>query len=141
RPPLHPVGAGVDLVRRAPQRPEQHPPRAALLDRVPAISGAMIARVEREMAAGGTRRMLLGPLRGTPYKIYARTDGMQGRPLPPFLLWTVPARGIRFLLIAGISALGGRAIRRRTTRPGPVVAVYAAAWTAFYAWYFRRFRG
>ena len=114
---------------------------AALLDRMPAISAKMIFRVEREMAEGGTARMLTGPLRGTPYKIYARTAGLQRQPFVPFLLWTVPARAARFMLVAGVAAALGLAIRRRTANPWWVIVPWVAAWTTFYAWYFRRVRG
>ena len=83
--------------------------------------------------------MLLGPLQGTPYKIYARTAGLQRHSLGATLLWTIPARGARFLLIAGIAAAYGSLVRRRTRRPAWLLAPYLLAWGAFYAWYFRRY--
>jgi membrane protein YqaA with SNARE-associated domain len=131
--------AGGAVVHRAAGRvaPERS---AAMLDRIPAISGQMIARVEGEMAAVGPSSMMTGPLKGTPYKLYARAAGVQGRPMLPFLLWTIPARTVRFLLIAAVSAAFGAAVRRRTDRPGWIVGPYAAAWLLFYGWYFRRFR-
>src|SRR4051795_13058564 len=42
---------------------------ARLLDTVPAISPAMIERVEAAMRLEGPRSMLWGPLQGTPYKV------------------------------------------------------------------------
>jgi len=53
----------------------------------------MVERVEEEMREHGPSSMLLGPLRGTPYKIYAWTAGLQEQPLGTVLLWTIPARG------------------------------------------------
>ena len=44
---------------------------AWMLARIPAVSPAMIERVERDMAERGFTAVLLGPLRGTPYKLYA----------------------------------------------------------------------
>ncbi|MGI9252919.1 MAG: hypothetical protein ACR2J8_04175 [Thermomicrobiales bacterium] len=132
--------AGGTAIYRAGGRidPERS---AALLDRVPAISPAMIAKVERQMAEHGSASMAVGPLQGTPYKIYARTAGMQRQSFPVFLLWTIPARGVRFLLIAAASALFGGFVRRRTRRSGWVVWPYAVAWMVFYWWYFRRVPG
>jgi membrane protein YqaA with SNARE-associated domain len=123
-------GAGARLDRERSAR---------LLDAVPAISPAMIARVEAEMTQGGPASMLLGPLQGTPYKIYARTAGLQEQPLGTTLLWTVPARSARFVLVAVAAAGYGALVRRRTSRAGWLVGPYLLAWGVFYAWYFRRY--
>jgi membrane protein YqaA with SNARE-associated domain len=111
---------------------------ARLLDAVPAVSPAMIERVEEEMRAHGPASMLLGPVRGTPYKIYARTAGVQRMSLPGVLLWTVPARALRFVPVALAVALAGWLARRWVgPRPGWFVGLYLTAWAAFYAAYFR----
>jgi membrane protein YqaA with SNARE-associated domain len=112
---------------------------AKLLDAIPAISPAMIARVEDEMRQRGPSSMLLGPLRGTPYKIYARSAGLQRQPLGATLLWTIPARGARFLLIALAAAGFGSLVRRRTLRPRWRLVPYLLAWVVFYAGYFRKY--
>ncbi|MDF2759595.1 MAG: hypothetical protein K0S99_2227 [Thermomicrobiales bacterium] len=109
---------------------------ARLLDAVPAISLGMVERVEEEMRDHGPPSMLLGPLRGTPYKIYARTAGVQEQPLGTVLLWTIPARGARFVLIAAVSALYGWLVRRITSRTGLLLGPYLLAWTLFYVGYF-----
>lgn len=124
------VAVGAQL---APQR------SAELLQAVPAISPAMIAGVEEEMRERGPRSMLRGPLQGTPYKIYARTAGSQHLPLATTLLWTIPARGARFLLIAAVATAYGALLRWRTAQPVWVIAPYLLAWVAFYAWYFRTY--
>jgi membrane protein YqaA with SNARE-associated domain len=123
---MHAVGAHL-----APDR------SARLLDAVPAISPGMIERVEREMRERGPASTLLGPLQGTPYKIYARTAGSQGQPLGATLLWTIPARGARFLLIAMVASLYGALLRRVTRQPGWLLGPYLFAWVLFYAAYFR----
>jgi membrane protein YqaA with SNARE-associated domain len=125
---VYAVGARLDRDRSA-----------RLLDAIPAISPAMIARVEEEMRQRGPASMLLGPLQGTPYKIYARTAGLQKQPLGATLLWTIPARGARFVLIAAVAAGSGALVRRRTSRTSWLVAPYLLAWGAFYAWYFRKY--
>ena len=110
-----------------------------LLEAVPAISFQMIERVEDEMRERGPASMLQGPPQGTPYKIYAVAAGSQEQPLVAFLLWTVPARGARFLLVAAIAVLYGTLIRRVTPRTDWLVAPYLFAWVIFYAAYFRIF--
>lgn len=116
------------------------PDRSAhILDTVPAISPGMIERVEEEMSEGGPASMLLGPLQGTPYKIYARTAGVQHQSLGEVLLWTIPARGARFILIVMVSALYGVLIRRITREIGWLLGPYLVAWVTFYAAYFRAF--
>ncbi len=109
---------------------------ARLLDGVPAISPWMIERVEEEMRERGPASMLLGPLGGVPYKIYARTAGDQEQPLGAVLLWTIPARGARFVLVATVSALYAWLVRRITLRTSWRLGPYLLAWAAFYAYYF-----
>jgi membrane protein YqaA with SNARE-associated domain len=112
---------------------------ARFLDAVPAISPEMIDRVEEEMRESGPASMMLGPLQGTPYKIYAWAAGTQEQPLGALLLWTVPARAARFVLVAIIAAIWGSLIRRITPRTDWLLAPYLIAWIAFYASYFRIF--
>jgi membrane protein YqaA with SNARE-associated domain len=109
---------------------------ARLLEAVPAISPLMIERVEEEMRERGPASMLLGPLRGTPDKIYTRTAGLQEQPLNAVLLWTIPARGARFVLVAAVAALYGWLVRRITPRTGWLLGPYLLAWVTFYACYF-----
>ncbi|MDO4919011.1 hypothetical protein [Kocuria sp.] len=112
---------------------------ARALTRIPAISAAMVRGVERELAEQGFTAVLRGPLRGTPYKIYARTAGLRGDSLPRFLAWSVPARAPRFLVVtAAVAALDAAHSRLRPRAPGWVRwVVFGAGWSAFYAWYFR----
>ncbi|MGH7645928.1 MAG: hypothetical protein ACREMR_10125 [Gemmatimonadales bacterium] len=106
----------------------------AALDAVPAIGAAMIVEVERGLAATGLPALVLGPLIGTPYKIYAVAGGGLGLGLGPFLLVSVPARGVRFVLVTLVAAWVSR---------GPLAAwplgrkraVALAVWVAFYGVY------
>jgi hypothetical protein len=99
----------------------------------------MVERVEEEMREHGPVSMLLGPLRGTPYKIYARSAGAQEQPLGAVLLWTIPARGARFVLIAAVAGLYGWLVRRITPRTGWLLGPYLLVWTLFYVRYFRAY--
>ena len=110
---------------------------AKLLDAVPAISLPMVERVEVEMRDHGPASMVLGPLRGTPYKIFARTAGVQEQQLGTMLLWTIPARSARFVLIVIVASLYARLVRRMTLQPGWLLGPYLVAWAVFYAGYFR----
>jgi membrane protein YqaA with SNARE-associated domain len=125
---MYRVGAQLDRDRSA-----------RLLAAVPAISPAVVARVEAEMREHGPSSMMLGPLRGTPYKIYARTAGVQGHPLGTVLLWTIPARGARFFLLAAVAGLYGWLVRRITRRMGWLLGPYLLAWALFYVRYFRTY--
>ncbi len=111
---------------------------AEALRRIPAISREMVDRCVAEVDARGNAAMLLGPLRGVPYKLYARAAGLRGLPLPRFVAWSVPARIPRFVIVAYLTAW----LRERAEgRLGPEVTqrlqgpVHAAFWVAFYAWY------
>jgi membrane protein YqaA with SNARE-associated domain len=116
---------------------------AQLLAAVPAISPEMVEQVEEEMREHGPVSMFLVPLRGTPYKIYARTAGVQEQPLGAVLLWTIPARGARFVLVAAVAGLYGWLVRRITPRTSWLLGPYLLVWALFYVLYFRAywFRG
>lgn len=112
---------------------------ASVMKSIPAISERMIAEVDSEMAERGSRSMMSGPIRGVPYKLYARASGVQGTNILTFIMWTIPARLIRFLLAAigfNVAAKVGAKQLRLSDSAGQ--RVYAGAWIAFYAWYFRK---
>lgn len=109
-----------------------------VLRRLPAVSGAMIDRCERQVARSGNRAMLLGPLRGVPYKLYARAAGLWRTSLVGFVAWTPAARWPRFLLVVGLTVALRRVAQRWISRPtldrvAPVA--HAVGWTGFYAWF------
>ncbi len=115
---------------------------AELLDQVPAISRAMIDDVRSETAQAGLGAVLLGPLQGQPYKIYAAMWGARRGNLPAFLFVSIPARGVRFLLCVLLAHFVYRALARWTHRsPAIEAAILAGGWIAFYVFYFWRFRG
>ncbi|MDO5534331.1 MAG: hypothetical protein Q4F65_06745 [Propionibacteriaceae bacterium] len=125
----HAVASRVDPARTA-----------AWAVRIPAIGSAMVERVDVEVAESGYRALLVGPTKGIPYKLYARAAGVQGLPMGALLVWTIPARMGRFVLVTG--ATGGLAALARRMGLGDerlARAVHTVGWAAFYAWYFRRF--
>jgi len=117
------------------------PERArALLDAVPAIGPALVASVRAQLAAHGLLALALGPARGTPYKIYAVEWGARGGSLPAFLLVSVPARWLRFLLTTLVAAAAMRVLAPWTGRRAHVeLALLGLAWAVVYAAYFAHF--
>lgn len=107
----------------------------AVLELIPAIGPAMIERVRDELSGEGVLAVLLGPLSGTPYKIYATQAAQAGIGAGTFLLISVPARLGRFLLVTLLAHLVLRGVVRRW--PGVNrVAVLLGGWALFYAGYF-----
>lgn len=110
---------------------------SAVLDYVPAISREMCDVVAEQIRTQGGSALFLGPLTGTPYKIYAVQAGGAQLGLLPFLLISVPARLVRFALITGLTILICHVFPRMTLFVRR--SVHAVLWTIFYAWYFSRF--
>jgi membrane protein YqaA with SNARE-associated domain len=107
----------------------------ALLDHLPAISQGMIAGVRDDLARQGSAGVVLGGVTGVPYKIYAVLADGAGLALPLFLLISVPARAIRFVLAVLVADwLNGWLARWLTRRQR--YAVLGVAWLAFYGFYF-----
>jgi membrane protein YqaA with SNARE-associated domain len=107
----------------------------AALDSVPGIGQEMIAGVEQSLSQKGLGALLVGPLAGIPYKIYAVQAGSLKLSFLLFALVSLPARLIRFLavvlLVAGISQ---RLLRGWPT--GKKYVLLTICWVAFYALYF-----
>lgn len=108
---------------------------AAALDRLPAISPAMISGVRDELERQGVAAVVIGGVTGVPYKIYAVLAQAAGLHLPLFLLISVPARAIRFVLVVLVADwLNKRLARRLALRRR--YGVLGIAWLVFYGFYF-----
>jgi membrane protein YqaA with SNARE-associated domain len=104
----------------------------AMLDRVPAVSREMIARVETDLEDHWPSALLTGAFVGTPYKIYAIKAASMGIGLAPFLVVSIPARLARFVLVTLI--VGG--LFRTVFRHWPDrkrLRWTAVFWVLFYA--------
>jgi membrane protein YqaA with SNARE-associated domain len=117
----------------------RHAPTRAFLLRLPGIGKPMLERVGDEVTRRRFLAVLTGPLSGTPYKIYAVEAGRQGLAFAGFLLITIPARLIRFALVTALAAWLAHAVVPLLPLPWKL-AVWAASWSVFYAWYFRAMR-
>lgn len=114
---------------------------AALLDGVPTVGRDAIEQVDEEMEEHGPRSVFYGPLRmGTPYKLYARSAGVQDEPLLAFLIWSIPGRLERLLLFTVAALVVGTLFRAWiAAHQRRVLALYAVGWLVFYALYLARF--
>lgn len=112
------------------------PPAAErALDRVPAISASAIQEVGRSIRERGAVAVFLGPLTGTPYKIYAVESAPAGLSLARFLAISVPARLLRFVMVTLLCGGLARGPLRRWP-PAKLALAHATAWGLFYAAYF-----
>lgn len=102
---------------------------------VPAVSQEMMSAVSDDLSRQGIFAVLFGPLSGTPYKVYAIQAHQMGLSVTAFLLISIPARLIRFLIVTTIVHM----IARRLLVYMPftrVRIVFIGAWVAFYVFYF-----
>ncbi len=106
----------------------------SVVERVPDIRPAMIEATGRQVREEGALALFLGPLTGTPYKIYALQAGAANLGWLPFLVASVPARLLRFVLIAGIAALVSHRLKGTSLRARRVV--HLMVWFTFYLWFF-----
>ena len=124
-------------------------PEAAreVLVALPGIRPELLDSVRSSLAEHGPLALFGGPLRGVPYKLYAAewgglggNGGNFGGGLAGFLLMSVPARALRFLLVVGLASLVRRRLLARCSLKA-CRALHVALWLAFYAWYFQVMRG
>ena len=110
-------------------------PVRTLFVALPGISDGMIANVQAQLRDTGLLALFIGPLIGTPYKIYAAEAAALGFSLTALVLVSIPARLLRFVLVAMVFALLGRWLGRFLTR-SVIRAMHVCGWVVFYAWYF-----
>jgi membrane protein YqaA with SNARE-associated domain len=107
-----------------------HGQAVAVVERVPAVSVEMLAEIEASLGERGVLIMIPGAFLGRPYKAYAVQSASAGVTWLPFLLATIPARLLRFLLAAaltsGLARLAHRWPQRRKR------ALLIAFWVLLY---------
>ncbi|OWJ64069.1 hypothetical protein [Inquilinus limosus] len=128
-----------------------HAPQAAiaLVDAVPAISPAMIARLQGMMAgtdsaAGLAGVLILASLSGIPYKIAAASAPGLGIPVWELALLTPLVRLPRFVALAGAGALLHRLTPAMPGWMQPLrvrLLLAALGWSAFYVNYWMQVGG
>ncbi|TLY53611.1 MAG: hypothetical protein E6K53_00315 [Gammaproteobacteria bacterium] len=105
-----------------------------VLDALPAISIGMLDGAQHALATDGMLAAVLGSFSGVPYKVFAVHASSAGIPLTAFVLASIPARGIRFVLLATITRVLARyAVSVWTMQR--LRWIWALVWIANYAIY------
>ena len=107
---------------------------ANILRKIPAIRPKDVERVRSELKRKGLVAILLGPMLGIPYKIYA-SHAHEVTSIFTFLLISIPARVIRFVLIVWITPQWFKWLFPKFTYIQQVWAVLIM-WGVFYVVYF-----
>ena len=102
---------------------------------IPAISGDMLQDVKMQLQNDGLTALFIGPLIGTPYKIYALQAAQLGLAFIPFLLVSIPARLVRFVLVTALAALVSRMLKNVVSLRA-LRAAHIVLWIGFYTFYF-----
>ena len=103
--------------------------------RVPFVRQRMLDEVHTGYTQRGMVALFLGPLFGTPYKIYA-VEAPKFERESAFLLATAPARGERFLLVWGAFGWAGVLLRRRLRHTDAQLAIVCIGfWVVLYSCY------
>lgn len=110
-----------------------------LFTALPAINYEMLSSVRAQLEQDGLVALFLGPLTGTPYKIYTLEAAHLGFGFAIFMLISIPARLIRFVFVTVVVAAVSHLLRLRLTLRQRQYLL-AACWIAFYSWYFYAMR-
>ena len=131
------IAGGIILWVLGDRSPE---PVRMLLFAIPAISSSMVAAVNQQIVDYGAIAVFIGPVTGTPYKIYAVEAASAGVGLLSFALISIPARLIRFVLVSILASAASQALQKRLALR-KIYALHAAAWIGFYGIYFSLMSG
>jgi len=110
-------------------------PVRSLLASLPGIDASMIAGVRFQLQSEGLPALFLGPLSGTPYKLYALEAADLQLGYWVFIAISIPARLLRFVLVTIMVGALNSLLRDRLSLPWRR-GFLVACWIGFYAWYF-----
>ena len=113
-----------------------HPAQAtATVLHVPFVSSTMYDKTQHSFEQSGITALLLGTVKGIPYKIFA-VQANRYTSWPIFILASVIARLERFVPFWIVAAVCSAFFRKTTDRrPSLVVTAHACIWILGYAWY------
>lgn len=77
------------------------------LTKLPLISSRMVAQCHAWLSSEGSKGVRHQALSLLPFKVFAATAAQLDLPLFRFLMWALLVRGLRFLVVAILSATGG----------------------------------
>lgn len=108
----------------------------SLTSMIPAIHVEMVNGVGADVQSRSFLiSMIDGSVSGVPYKIYALWAGHLNVSLPMFLLFTVIARSLRFIVVV-VFARGVVLMLGRIFSINQIMMVHVTFWCAFYVFYF-----
>jgi 1-acyl-sn-glycerol-3-phosphate acyltransferase len=101
-------------------------PLGRLLGLLPLVRPAMVTAADTLLAGKGPSALRHQPLSGLPFKVFALLAGARRVPLGSFLCWTIAARGARFLIVSGLTALLARRFQVLVRRyPGELMLLWS----------------
>lgn len=109
-----------------------------LVESVPAINDELMATVHEQLKSSGVLAIFTGPLQGLPYKTFAVQASAAHISIIEFLLISIPARLVRFLVIAYMARWIALNLLKHIQRRH-LVAVWGGVWLVVYALYFYHF--
>ncbi len=112
-----------------------------LFNYVPGISDKLIQEARVDISADGLISMFRGMFQGVPYKLFAAAWGEKGGELLPFLLVSLVARGLRFVVSIIVTVflkfLGEKLLKDWNTCKW---ILYSIFWLTFYTFYFNYYK-
>lgn len=112
---------------------------ARTIESLPGVSRVLVEREKNNLRQKGLWAILLGPLKGVPYKIYAISAPSSGILFSPFLLISVPARSARFILSILVTDLSFHWLLPKLTLEAQI-GILSGFWLIFYTGYFLKIR-
>lgn len=109
-----------------------------IVESVPAIDVELMDKVGAWMMQDGLAAIFLGPSQGLPYKAFAVQAYGSGIGFWWFMLISVPARLVRFLVIAYLARLISIMLFRGLTRKTKIM-IWLLSWFTIYSFYFAFF--
>jgi len=102
---------------------------------LPAITASMTSDVHAQLEDIGLAALFIGPLVGTPYKLYALEAASLGYGPGIFLLISLPARLLRFVIVSFVAGTLSQMLTPRLSRRN-LQAMHLLFWFCLYAAYF-----
>jgi len=105
--------------------------------KIPTHSESMILTIEHLIEKNGLMGIFQGPIKGLPYKVFATFYGAHSYSLPLFLLLSIPARAMRFVLTVIVSHIISNYAMKNSSK-GKKRLVLLFLWMIFYSFYLFR---
>lgn len=112
---------------------------AGIVESLPGISNRLIQREKTNLREKGGWAILLGPLKGVPYKIYAICSHSSSISFFQFLLISIPARLMRFVFSILMAELVFHKLLPKLSLMTHIVSL-SGFWLIFYTGYFLKMR-